>query len=106
MDTGYYFDNVLVGSEPAAAAAYRTSHWAPKLAAEVGHSCRHSCFDLGLRIPRTLVPMLTLCWSARTWPPRPRTAPATGCPSWRLWWALLWNLGFRAYLDHGHQLLL
>ena len=37
MDTGYYFDNVLVGSQPAAAAAYRTSHWAPKLAAEVGH---------------------------------------------------------------------
>ena len=36
MDTGYFFDNVLVGSDPASAAAHRTSHWAPKLAAEVG----------------------------------------------------------------------
>ena len=36
MDTGYFFDNVLIASDPAAAAAYRTSHWAPKLAAEVG----------------------------------------------------------------------
>lgn len=49
MDTGYYFDNVLVGSDPAAAAAYRTSHWAPKLAAEVGLLGR-TCADLGIRV--------------------------------------------------------
>ena len=47
MDTGYYLDIRLVGSHHAAAAANRTSHWAPKLAAEVGHSCRHSCSNLG-----------------------------------------------------------
>ncbi len=35
MDTGYYFDNVLVASSPATAAAHRERHWAPKLAAEV-----------------------------------------------------------------------
>ena len=36
MDTGYFFDNVLVANAPAEAAAHRDSHWAPKLAAEVG----------------------------------------------------------------------
>ena len=35
MDTGYFFDNVLVASDPATAAAHRERHWAPKLAAEV-----------------------------------------------------------------------
>ncbi|KAK9831361.1 hypothetical protein WJX81_005717 [Elliptochloris bilobata] len=34
MDTGYFFDNVLVASDPAAAAAHRDSHWTPKLAVE------------------------------------------------------------------------
>ncbi len=49
MDMGYYFDNVLVASSPATAAAHRERHWAPKLAAEVrgrparAHACMRSC---------------------------------------------------------------
>ena len=43
MDTSYCFDIVLVGSDPAAAAAYRTSHWAPRLAAEVGSPWEEFC---------------------------------------------------------------
>ncbi len=35
MDTGYYFDDVLVATSPAEAAERRDSHWAPKLAVEV-----------------------------------------------------------------------
>ena len=53
MDTGYFFDNVLVASDPAAAAGYRTSHWAPKLAAEVGNPTDNLCALRAQAFPET-----------------------------------------------------
>ena len=68
MDTGYYFDNVLIGSDPAAAAAYRTSHWAPKLAAEVWYYSSAFVESLGKGCiwPGTPAIVYTICWSRLT----------------------------------------